>query len=122
MLPQKTRERGISMSDELTEEFPNSVPDTEPTIMTLMERLRSMQESRDRRQELADRRHVELRELIFSARDDVINRVDVLQTATDSNFRKLGHRLEALNDSILSIRGDLREVFQRIATLEEKAS
>ncbi|MEK6303029.1 MAG: hypothetical protein AABO41_20140 [Acidobacteriota bacterium] len=110
------------MSDELTQEVSNSVPNTEPTIVTLMERLTSMQAVMDSRQELADRRHAELRELIFGVRDDVNQRIETLQTATDANFRKQRHKLDALNDSLLSIHADQREIFQRVAVLEEKAS
>jgi hypothetical protein len=55
------------MSDELTQNLSNNVPDTEPTIVTLMERLTSMQELMNSRhaelRELADRRDAELREL-----------------------------------------------------------
>lgn len=102
------------MSDELTREVPNSIPSTEPTIVTLMERLTSMQE-------LMNSRHAELRELIFAVRDDVNQRIETLQTATDANFRKQRHKLDALNDSLLSIHADQREIFQRVAALEEKA-
>ena len=114
------------MSDELTKEVPNSVPNTEPTIVTLLERLTSMQELMNSRhaelRELADRRDAELRELLFGIRDDVNQRIETLQTATDANFRKQRHKLDALNDSLLSIHADQRELFQRVAVLEEKVS
>jgi hypothetical protein len=114
------------MSDELTQEGPNSVPNTEPTILTLMERLTSMQELMNSRhaelREQADRRDAELRELLFGIRDDVNQKIEALQTATDGNFRKQRHKLDALNDSLLSIHADQRELFQRVAALEEKAS
>ncbi|HLF85067.1 MAG TPA: hypothetical protein VI837_12910 [Blastocatellia bacterium] len=127
------------MSDELTKKLPNDVPDTEPTILTLMERLRSMQE-------VMDRRHIETQELITSVRDDIngvrddingvrddinkrvdqkhellMSRIDLLRTETDAHFRKQGHVIRALNDAFLEIRGDHRELFERIAVLEEKA-
>lgn len=114
------------MSDELTQKLPDDVPDTEPTILTLMERLRSMQE-------LTDRKHIETQELIISVRDDVnqraqqkyellVTRIELLHTATDRHFRKQDHVIHALNDSVLSARGDQRELFERVAELEEKAS
>jgi hypothetical protein len=80
-------------------------------------------------QELMDQRHNELQELISSVRDDVnqkyellVNRIDLLQTSTDAHFRKQGHIIQALNDSILDMRGDQRELFGRVAELEVKAS
>lgn len=114
------------MSDELTQKLPDNVPDTEPTILTLMERLRSMQD-------LMDRRHIESQELIASVRDDVnqraqqkyellVSRIELLHAATDAHFRKQDHVIHALNDNVLHTRGDQRELFERIAVLEEKAS
>jgi len=90
------------MSDELTQKLPDNVPDTEPTILTLMERLRSMQD-------LMDRRHIESQELIASVRDDVnqkaqqkyellVSRIELLHSATDPHFRKQDHVIHALND------------------------
>jgi hypothetical protein len=151
------------MSDELTKKLPN-VPDTEPTILTLMERLKGMQEVMDRRhietqeamdrrhietqelitgvrdvmdrrlietQEVMDRRHIETEELINSVRDDInqrmeqkhellVSKIDLLRTETDAHFRKQGHVIRALNDAFLETRGDHRELFERIAVLEEK--
>ena len=133
------------MSDELTKKHPNDVPDTEPTVLTLLERLRSMQE-------VADRRHTETHELISSVRDDVnsvrddvnsvrddikgvrddinqrvdqkhellVNRIDLLRTETEAHFRKQAHVIRALNDAFLETRGDHRELFERISVLEEK--
>lgn len=128
------------MSDELTDKLPDSIPDTEPTILTLLERLKSMQE-------LMDRRHIESQESIAIVRDEVasvrgevagvrddvnqraqqnyellLSRIELLQVTTDGHFRKQGHLIEALNDNILHARGDQRELFERIAVLEEKAS
>ncbi len=110
------------MSDELTQEILKKTPTTEPTIVTLMTQLSSMQE-------LSDKRHHELQELISSVRDDVnqkyellVNRIELLQTSTDAHFRKQGHIIQALNDSFLDMRGDQRELFERVAELETKAS
>jgi len=114
------------MSDELTKKVPNEVPDTEPTILTLMERLSSMQE-------VMDRRHIETQELITSVRDDInqrvqdkheqlVSQIDLLRTETNAHFRKQNHIILALNDSVLQIRGDQKELFERIAVLEDKAS
>jgi len=110
------------MSDELTQEILKKTPTTEPTIVTLMTQLSSMQE-------LMDKRHNELQELISSVRDDVnqkyellVNRIELLQTSTDAHFRKQGHIIQALNDSFLDMRGDQRELFERVAELETKAS
>jgi hypothetical protein len=51
------------MSDELTQDLLKKTPTTEPTIVTLMTQLSSMQESMDTRhnelQELMDTRHQE---------------------------------------------------------------
>jgi len=121
------------MTDELTQELLKKTPTTEPTIVTLMTQLSSMQELMDQRhgelQELMDRRHLELQELISSVRDDVnqkyellVNRIELLQTSTDAHFRKQGHIIQALNDSFLDMRGDQRELFERVAELETKAS
>jgi hypothetical protein len=153
------------MSDELTKKLPN-VPDTEPTILTLMGRLRSMQEVMDRRhietqeamdrrhietqelitsvrevmdsrhietREVMDRRHIETQELITSVRDDInqrvqekhellVSRIDLLRTETDAHFRKQGYVIRALNDTVLYTRADQKELFERIAVLEDKAS
>ena len=114
------------MSDELTKKLPNDVPDTEPTILTLMERLNSMQE-------VMDRRHIETQELITSVRDDInqrvqekhellVSRIDLLRTETDAHFRKQDHIILALNDNVLHARGDQKELFERIAVLEDKVS
>jgi len=114
------------MSDELTKKLPNDVPDTEPTILTLMERLNSMQE-------VMDRRHIETQELITGVRDDInqrmqekhellVSRIDLLRTETDAHFRKQDHLILALNDNVLHARGDQKELFERIAVLEDKAS
>jgi hypothetical protein len=128
------------MSDELTKKLPNAVPVTEPTILTLMERLNSMQE-------VMDRRHIETQELITSVRDDIngvrddingvrddinqrvqekhellVSRIDLLRTETDAHFRKQDHIILALNDNVLHARGDQKELFERIAVLEDKAS
>ena len=93
------------MSDELTNKLPNDVPDTEPAILTLMERLNSMQE-------VMDGRHIETQELITSVRDDInqrvqekhellVRRIDLLRTETDAHFRKQDHIILALNDNVL---------------------
>ncbi len=135
------------MSDELTKKLPNDVPDTEPTILTLMGRLNSMQE-------VMDRRHIETQELFTSVRDDIngvrddingvrneingfradinqrvqekhellVSRIDLLRTETDAHFRKQDHLILALNDNVLHARGDQKELFERIAVLEDKAS
>lgn len=121
------------MSDDLTKKLPDDVPDTEPTILTVMERLDSMQE-------VMDRRHIETLERIAGVRGDInsvrgdingvrdeINktvesRIDLLRAETDAHFRKQNHIIRALNDSVLSSRGDQRELFERVAALEEKAS
>jgi len=67
------------MSDELTKKLPNDVPDTEPTIFTLMERLNSMQE-------VMDRRHIETQELFTSVRADINGvRTDINGVRTDIN-------------------------------------
>jgi len=103
------------MSDELTRKLPNDVPDTEPTILTLMERLNSMQE-------VMDRRHIETQELITSVRDDInqrvqekhellVSRIDLLRTETDAHFRKQDHIILALNHNVLHARGDQKELF-----------
>jgi len=134
------------MSDELTQKPSNDVPDTEPTLLTLMERLSTIQG-------VMDRRHIETQELIASVRDDitsvrdavnknveqkhelVMSRIDLLRTETeahfreteahfretDAHFRKQAHVIRALNDVLLEIRGDNRELFERIAVMEEKA-
>jgi hypothetical protein len=114
------------MSDELTKKLPNDVPDTEPTILTLMERLNSMQE-------VMDGRHLETQKHITSVRDDInqrvqekhellVSRIDLLRTETDAHFRKQDHLILALNDNVLHARGDQKELFERIAVLEDKAS
>ena len=110
------------MTDELTQELLNKAPTTEPTIVTLMTQLSSMQE-------LMDKRHNELQELISSVRDDVnqkyellVNRIELLQTSTEAHFRKQERIIHALNDSFLNMRGDQRELFERVAELEIKAS
>jgi hypothetical protein len=110
------------MSDELTQDLLKKTPTTEPTIVTLMTHLESMQE-------LMDERHHELQELISSVRDDVnqkyellVSRIELLQAATDAHFRKQEHIIYALNDSFLDMRGAQRELFERIAELEVKAS
>lgn len=135
------------MSDELTKKLPNDVPDTEPTILTLMERLNSMQE-------VMDRRHIETQELFTTVRADIngvrddingvradmngfrddinqrmqeqhellVSRIDLLRTETDAHFRKQDHLILALNDNVLHARGDQKELFERIAVLEDKAS
>ena len=110
------------MSDELTQELLKKAPTTEPSIVTLMTQLSSMQE-------LMDRRHHELQELISSVRDDVnqkyellVNRIELLQTSTEAHFRKQERIIHALNDSFLDMRGDQRELFERVAELEIKAS
>ena len=89
------------MNDDLTQELLKKTPTTEPTIVTLMTQLSSMQE-------LMDQRHHELQELISSVRDDVnqkyellVNRIELLQTSTDAHFRKQAHIIRALNDSFL---------------------
>jgi len=110
------------MSDELTQDLLKKTPTTEPTIVTLMTQLSSMQE-------LMDKRHNELQELISSIRDDVnqkyellVNRIELLQTSTEAHFRKQERIIHALNDSFLDMRGDQRELFERVAELEIKAS
>jgi len=114
------------MSDELTKKLPHDVPDTEPTILTLMERLNSMQE-------VMDRRHIETQELFASVRDDInqrmqekhellVSRIDLLRTETAAHFRRQDHLILALNDNVLHARGDQKELFERIAVLEDKAS
>ena len=110
------------MTDELTQELLNKAPTTEPTSITLMTQLSSMQE-------LMDKRHHELQELISSVRDDVnqkyellVNRIELLQTSTEAHFRKQERIIHALNDSFLDMRGDQRELFERVAELETKGS
>ena len=127
------------MSDQPTEKLPNDVPNTEPTIFTLMERLSSMQD-------VMERRHVETQELITIVRDDIngvrgelngvrdeisqkieqkhellMSRIDLLRTETEAQFRKQGHLIHVLSDSVLHSRADQRELFERIAALEEKS-
>jgi predicted nucleic acid-binding Zn-ribbon protein len=138
------------MSDEPARKLPDNVPDTEPTILTLIERLTNMQEA-------MDRRHLETQEMITSlrgevggvrgdvnsvrddvnsvrddvnsVRDDVnqkyellVSRIDLLRSETEAHFRKQDHLILALNDIVLHARGDQRELFERIAVLEERTS
>jgi hypothetical protein len=46
----------------------------------------------------------------------------LLRTETDAHFRKQDHLILALNDNVLHARGDQKELFERIAVLEDKAS
>jgi chromosome segregation ATPase len=154
------------MKDEPTEKLPDDVPDTEPTVLTLLERLRSMQETMDGRHLETQGWVTSIRDDINSVRDDVnsvrddinsvrddinsvrgeingvrgdinglrdeinqkieqkhelvMSRIDLLRAETEAQFRKQGHLIHVLSDSILQSRGDQRELFERIAALEEK--
>ena len=110
--------------NEPAEKLPGDVPDSEPAVLTLMERLRSMQET-------MDRRHIETQGLFTGIRNDingirdeinqkieqkhelVMSRIDLLRAETEAQFRKQGHLIHVLSDSILQSRGDQRELFER---------
>jgi archaellum component FlaC len=133
------------MNDEPTEKLPGDGADTEPTVLTLMERLRSMQETMDRRHLETQGFFTGIRNDINGIRDEingvrgdinglrdeinqkidqkhelVMSRIDLLRAETEAQFRKQGHLIHVLSDSILQSRGDQRELFERIAALEEK--
>ena len=91
------------MSDEdPTKELPG-VPNTEPTIVTVMERLNAMQEG-------ADRHHREILER-FAGTDLQIG-------ALRTEVRTQGHMIETLNNHILRSQADQRDLDLRITELE----
>jgi hypothetical protein len=49
-----------------------------------------------------------------------MSRIDLLRAETEAQFRKQGHLIHALSDSVLHSRADQRELFERVAALEEK--
>jgi septal ring factor EnvC (AmiA/AmiB activator) len=86
-----------------TKDLP-SVPDTEPTMYTVMERLNGLDQSltsmQESIQESADRRHAE----------------------TNANFRKLDDKMDILNRRVLDSEANQVDLRRRIEALETKAS
>jgi hypothetical protein len=81
-----------------------SVPDTEPTIFTIMERLKGMQELADQRQELADQRH-----------ETTLTLVKSIQEGMNEGFMRV-------REDISGLRQGQQELLQRVDELESKTS
>ena len=92
------------MSDEDPTKNLPSVPDTEPTMFTIMERLKGMQELADQRQELADQRYETTLTLIKS-----------IQEGMNEGFTRV-------REDINGLRQGQQELLQRVDELESKTS
>lgn len=88
------------MSDADTTKNLPDVPDTEPTMLTVMESLNGLDERLTNMQAAADRRHAE----------------------TNANFQKLGDKMDILNRRVLESEANQVDLRRRIEELETQAS
>ena len=136
-------------SDDLTQRLPDEDRTTQPTIITVLERLQAMDErmqkaeerqqkaderllSMDERQQRADERLQSMDERQQRAEERTEGRFDHLEHHMTSEiaslreemnkgFRKLETKIQLLNEDILNMRESQRDALHRIIDLEEKA-
>jgi len=99
------------MSDEDPTKNLPSVPDTEPTMFTIMERLKGMQELADQRQELADQRQ----ELADQRYETTLTLIKSIQEGMNEGFTRV-------REDINGLRQGQQELLQRVDELESKTS
>ena len=110
------------MSDEdPTKELP-SVPDTEPTMYTVMERLNGLDEHLSRRLTTLDE-HLSRR---LTTMDDRLTTMqesaDRRHAETNANFRRLDDKMDILHRRVLETEANQVDLRRRVEELETKAS
>src|SRR5258706_11269137 len=108
-------------SDDLTQRLPDEDRTTQPTIITVLERLQALDErmrrSAERTESRFDRQEHQIASEIGSLREEIGS----LREDMNRNFRKLETKVHLLNEDILNMRETQRDALHRIIDLEHKA-
>ena len=108
-------------SDDLTQRLPDEDRTTQPTIITVLERLQAM----DERMQKAEERQQKAEERTESRFDQLerhmSSEIASLREEMNRNFRKLETKIQLLNEDILNMRESQRDALHRIIDLEQKA-
>ena len=115
-------------SDDLTQRLPDEDRTTQPTIITVLERLQALDErmqKADERQQKVDERQQKAEERTESRFDQLerhmSSEIASLREEMNRNFRKLETKIQLLNEDILNMRESQRDALHRIIDLEQKA-
>ncbi len=115
-------------SDDLTKRLPDEERTTQPTIITVLERLKAlddrMQRYEERMQKSEERmqRSEERTESRFDHLEHhITSEIASLREDMNRNFRKLETKIQLLNEDILNMRETQRDALHRIIDLEQKA-
>ena len=115
-------------NDDLTQRLPDAERTTQPTIITVLERIQAlderMQRSDERMQRSEERmqRSEERTESRFDHLEHhITSEIASLREDMNRNFRKLETKIQLLNEDILNMRESQRDSLHRIIDLEHKA-
>jgi prefoldin subunit 5 len=77
---------------------------TKPTIETVLDRINALGQSLGERLERVEQQ------------------LTALRAATEAGLKQIGRKIEVLNDNILTVQADQRDLMRRVEDLESKAS
>jgi phage host-nuclease inhibitor protein Gam len=100
-------------SDDLTQQLPDEERTTQPTIITVLERIQALDERMQRSEGRTENRFDRLEHQIASE-------IASLREEMNRNFRKLETKIQLLNEDILNMRETQRDALHRIIDLEHK--
>jgi|SoiMethySBSTD1v2_1073268.scaffolds.fasta_scaffold2352321_1 predicted nucleic acid-binding Zn-ribbon protein len=107
------------MSEDLTDKLPKSDSEKLNIILTTVQ---SLENRVHRLEEQADEKRYDTRPLWKKLEADIAELKDSLQTETREikrSLKDLSRKQSVLNDSILQIHGDLRDIDMRLLALED---
>lgn len=107
------------MSEDLTKKLPQTDSEKLNVILTTVQ---SLEKRIDRLEQEADERRYDTRPLWEKLQADIAELKDSLQTETREikrSLKDLSRKQSVLNDSILQIHGDLRDIDMRLLALED---
>ena len=100
-------------SDDLTQQLPEDEDKTtQPTIVTVLERMQRFEE----------RMAHDMEELAGRLERHTASEIASLREEMNRNFRRIENKIQLLNEDTLNMRENQRDALQRISDLESKAS
>jgi len=111
-------------SDDITKDFPG-VAETQPMLNAILERINAVGNDLTLRITEVAKNVSGLSERVDDLQKQVETGFAKLESdigALRSDLRKLDRKIEILNDNILSVQADHRDLLERVESLERKAS
>ena len=108
-------------SDDLTHRLPDEDRTTQPTIITVLERLQAMDERMQKAEERQQKAEERTEGRFDHLEHHITSEIASLREEMNKGFRKLETKIQLLNEDILNMRESQRDALHRIIDLEQKA-